>query len=285
MRTQIIQPPADTRVLLGLTASLQCKVSSDPSVPFNIDWYRESQATPITNSQRIGVQADGTLEIQAVRASDVGTYSCMVTSPGGNETRSARLSVIELPFAPTNVKAERIDTHMHRSINISWTAGFDGNSPILKFIIQRREVPELGKLNALYSSSIFIFRLLAHWLSHSVNIYIQLHAFRTQTQFLFVFIIFILHHLNRTKKNQTYLFRMTKLKEEFIGPIPDPLLNWITELSNVSANQRWILLRTLKAASVYQFRVSAVNSVGEGSPSDPSNVIRLPQEGKDFSSD
>lgn len=206
MRTQIIQPPADTRVLLGLTASLQCKVSSDPSVPFNIDWYRESQATPITNSQRIGVQADGTLEIQAVRASDVGTYSCMVTSPGGNETRSARLSVIELPFAPTNVKAERIDTHMHRSINISWTAGFDGNSPILKFIIQRREVPELGKLNALYSSSIFIFRLLAHWLSHSVNIYIQLHAFRTQTQFLFVFIIFILHHLNRTKKTKHIYF-------------------------------------------------------------------------------
>lgn len=169
MRTQIIQPPADTRVLLGLTASLQCKVSSDPSVPFNIDWYRESQSTPITNSQRIGVQADGTLELQAVRASDVGTYSCMVTSPGGNETRSARLSVIELPFAPTNVKAERIDTHMHRSINISWTAGFDGNSPILKFIIQRREVPELGKLNALYTFFVFVFRSLAYWLTYSIG--------------------------------------------------------------------------------------------------------------------
>lgn len=59
-------------------------------------------------------------------------------------------------------------------------------------------------------------------------------------------------------------------------------MNWITELSNVSANQRWILLRNLKAASVYQFRVSAVNSVGEGPPSEPSNVIRLPQEGKLF---
>lgn len=97
------------------------------------------------NSQRIGVQADGTLEIQAVRAADVGTYSCMVTSPGGNETRSAHLSVIELPFAPTNVKAERLDTSTHRAINVSWTAGFDGNSPVLKFIVQRREVPELGK--------------------------------------------------------------------------------------------------------------------------------------------
>lgn len=33
---------------------------------------------PITNGQRVGVQPDGTLEIQAVRASDVGVYSCMV---------------------------------------------------------------------------------------------------------------------------------------------------------------------------------------------------------------
>lgn len=81
VRTQIVQPPADTRVLLGLTASLQCKVSSDPSVPYNVDWYRDGQVTPIINSQRVGVQADGTLEIQAVRASDVGVYSCMVKFP------------------------------------------------------------------------------------------------------------------------------------------------------------------------------------------------------------
>lgn len=68
--------------------------------------------------------------------------------------------------------------------------------------------------------------------------------------------------------------------EEFLGPIPDPLLNWITELSNVSASQRWVLLTNLKAATVYQFRVSAVNRVGEGSPSEPSNIIELPQEGE-----
>ncbi|XP_041447890.1 protein sidekick isoform X6 [Drosophila obscura] len=209
VRTQIIQPPVDTIVLLGLTATLQCKVSSDPSVPYNIDWYREGQMAPISNSQRIGVQADGQLEIQAVRASDVGSYSCVVTSPGGNETRSARLSVIELPFPPSNVRVERLPEPQQRSINVSWTPGFDGNSPISKFIIQRREVSEL---------------------------------------------------------------------EKFVGPVPDPLLNWITELSNVSANQRWMLLENLKAATVYQFRVSAVNRVGEGSPSEPSNVVELPQE-------
>lgn len=58
----------------------------------------------------------------------------------------------------------------------------------------------------------------------------------------------------------------------------DPLLNWVTELSNVSANVNSILLTNLKAASSYQFRVSAVNSVGEGSASDASNIVQLPQE-------
>lgn len=145
VRTHIMQPPADTVVLLGHTASLQCKVSSDPNVPFNIDWFRVNSVQPIGNSQRIGVKPDGTLEIQAVRASDVGEYLCMVTSPGGNETRSAHLGVIELPFAPTNVRAEKIQMGKQRAVNVSWTPGFDGNSPILKFIIQRREVSELGK--------------------------------------------------------------------------------------------------------------------------------------------
>lgn len=68
-----------------------------------------NRTTPTTNGQlieknteRIEIKEDGTLEITAVRPSDVGSYACVVTSPGGNETRSARLSVIELPFAPTN---------------------------------------------------------------------------------------------------------------------------------------------------------------------------------------
>lgn len=52
----------------------------------------------------------------------------------------------------------------------------------------------------------------------------------------------------------------------------------MTILSNVSANVNWAILTNLKAACSYQFRVSAVNSVGEGPPSDVSNIIQLPQE-------
>lgn len=90
------------------------------------------------------VKDDGTLEISAVRASDVGQYMCMVSSLAGNETRTAKLSVVELPFAPSNVQARRMSEHNQRTVVISWTPGFDGNSPILKYIVQRREVSEIG---------------------------------------------------------------------------------------------------------------------------------------------
>ncbi|XP_017777837.1 PREDICTED: protein sidekick-like, partial [Nicrophorus vespilloides] len=42
VRTQIIHPPAPTRVLLGHTATLQCKVSSDPTVPYHLHWYHNN---------------------------------------------------------------------------------------------------------------------------------------------------------------------------------------------------------------------------------------------------
>ncbi|XP_013182226.1 PREDICTED: protein sidekick isoform X2 [Papilio xuthus] len=202
VRTQIIAPPVDTRVLLGHTATLQCRVSSDPNVKYNIDWFHNNQ--PMTAGSRVWITNEGALQVQAVRASDAGEYACVVTSPGGNHTRRALLSVIELPFAPTNVRALRLDA-TQRAVNVSWTPGFDGNSPVHKFIVQRRVVPEFG-------------------------------------------------------------------------PTPDPLLNWVTEPMNVSASQRWVLLTSLKAATSYQFRVSAVNTVGEGPPSDPTDVLTLPQE-------
>lgn len=67
----------------------------------------------------------------------------------GNETRTAKLSVVELPFAPSNVKAERLTGSNQRVINLTWTPGFDGNSPILKYIVQRREVSEIGKRKSI----------------------------------------------------------------------------------------------------------------------------------------
>ncbi|KAJ8687397.1 hypothetical protein QAD02_023191 [Eretmocerus hayati] len=146
VRTQIVQPPVDQSVLLSQTAEFKCEVSHDPSVKYDVAWFQNSQVINTRASSRVKMLSDGTLEISGVRASDVGEYTCSVVSPGGNETRSARLSVIELPFAPINVVAERLEHISPRAINVSWVPGFDGNSPIKSYNVQRREVPELGPL-------------------------------------------------------------------------------------------------------------------------------------------
>lgn len=88
-------------------------------------------------NSRIKVSADGTLEIGVVRAGDAGVYTCSVSSPGGNERRHAHLSILELPYPPNVAQAERVGP---RAVNVSWTVGFDGNSPILKYIVQKRQI-------------------------------------------------------------------------------------------------------------------------------------------------
>ncbi len=49
-------------------------------------------------------------------------------------------------------------------------------------------------------------------------------------------------------------------------------------MANISASTRSVLLSTLRSSAAYVFRVSAVNSVGEGPHSMPSDRVLLPQE-------
>ncbi|KAK8382212.1 hypothetical protein O3P69_015266 [Scylla paramamosain] len=204
VKTQISQPPVDTRVILGRVATLQCKVSHAPSVTVHVQWSHGNNIIQSEGNPRISVRSDGTLEIQEVRAADVGLYTCVVTSSGGNETRSAQLEVIELPYAPSSVKAVRAPL-IPKSVRVTWTPTFDGNSPIEKFIIQKREVP-------------------------------------------------------------------TEAAVQDLG------LKWVTVLTNVSAAATDAVIGDLRPSTGYQFRVSAVNNVGEGSSSQPSNIVILPQE-------
>jgi protein sidekick len=62
------------------------------------------------------------------------------------------------------------------------------------------------------------------------------------------------------------------------GPIPEDTFGWITALSNISSGSRSVVMDTMRSSAAYTFRVSSVNSVGEGPASLPSNRVVLPQE-------
>lgn len=201
VRTQIVQPPVDTRVILGSTAELQCRVSHDPSVPYRVRWsFGEVPAESL--SPRVRLAPDGTLRIEQARNTDIGTYTCTVLSPGGNDTRSASLHVIELPHPPTDVVASVEDT-LPKTVRVGWSPAFDGNSPLSRYVLQMRSL-----------SSVTV----------------------------------------------------------------DSLTPWVTARSNISADATSVLVPQLKPSVSYQFRVSAVNAVGEGAASEATPPVSVPPE-------
>lgn len=144
VRTQIIRPPQDQRIIKGSTATFYCGVSHDPNIQVTWKWTHQMLHTEtileITSDGRRNIAADGTLTINGINNIDIGSYTCHVTSTGGNDTKSVSLTVIELPQAPviTSVVLHPNDV---RAVIVRWNPGYDGNTAITKFSVQYKEVP------------------------------------------------------------------------------------------------------------------------------------------------
>lgn len=169
-----------------------------------------------------------------MRNTDVGLYTCRVESDGGNDKRSARLDVIELPHPPTNVMAElNVNGGL---VNVSWTPPFDGNSPIIKYIVQMRTVSSSGSVFGANGDAT---------------------------------------NENGVSNNGPGSVGSPSNDDELVYGVN----TWTTASMNISASQNFVLITNLRPATTYQFRVSAVNSVGEGQPSAPTNPpITLPAQ-------
>lgn len=142
-------------------------------------WEKSGSAVDVNASPRLRLDPDGTLHISQTWSGDIGTYTCRVTSVGGNDSRSAHLRVRSAPFpflsriyamsdgsssssAPpppsvllfTPVCAYRQLPHApenpiavlsaaeKRAINLTWAQAFDGNSPLIRYILEVSENSE-----------------------------------------------------------------------------------------------------------------------------------------------
>ena len=202
-RTQITQPPlTPTEAVKGSVASLQCGVSHDVNVNITWKWYQDN--VELTASDRITIEQDGTLKILGVFSEDNGLYKCEVISAGGNDSRTTTLKVIELPFQPVITSVSVPQTAL-KSANISFIPGSSGNTPIERFIFQKRMV--------------------------------------------------------------------TFYPEK--GLIMGPEEGWETYPQDVLPAAHFFVMPNLRPARYFQFRVSSVNKLGEGPPSDAKPVVPL----------
>uniref|UniRef100_A0A3B1IV52 Sidekick cell adhesion molecule 2 n=1 Tax=Astyanax mexicanus TaxID=7994 RepID=A0A3B1IV52_ASTMX len=137
-RTRITTPPQDQSVIKGTKATLTCGVTHDPSVSVRFVWEKDGQVMNPKSSPRLRLDGNGTLHISQTWSGDIGTYTCRVTSVGGNDSRSAHLRVRQLPHAPENPSAVLSSTEK-RSINLTWAKPFDGNSPLIRYMLEVSE--------------------------------------------------------------------------------------------------------------------------------------------------
>uniref|UniRef100_A0A672KH47 Protein sidekick-1-like n=1 Tax=Sinocyclocheilus grahami TaxID=75366 RepID=A0A672KH47_SINGR len=140
-RTFISTPPEDQRVIKGTTAVLNCGAIHDPRVTSLIllryAWKKGTKPLSVSTGGRVSVK-EGSLHISQTWSGDIGDYTCRVISPAGNDSKTARLEVIELPHSPRNLQVALNETDS-RTVLLSWVRPFDGNSPLLRYIIELSE--------------------------------------------------------------------------------------------------------------------------------------------------
>uniref|UniRef100_A0A672KAV3 Protein sidekick-1-like n=1 Tax=Sinocyclocheilus grahami TaxID=75366 RepID=A0A672KAV3_SINGR len=136
-RTFISTPPEDQRVIKGTTAVLNCGAIHDPRVTVRYAWKKGTKPLSVSTGGRVSVK-EGSLHISQTWSGDIGDYTCRVISPAGNDSKTARLEVIELPHSPRNLQVALNETDS-RTVLLSWVRPFDGNSPLLRYIIELSE--------------------------------------------------------------------------------------------------------------------------------------------------
>ncbi|XP_064251606.1 protein sidekick-2 isoform X2 [Passer domesticus] len=137
-RTRITDPPQDQSVIKGTKAVMSCGVTHDPSVDVRYVWEKDGAPLGPESGPRVRLDEMGTLHISQTWSGDIGTYTCKVISAGGNDSRSAHLRVRQLPHAPESPVAA-LSPQEKRAINLTWAKPFDGNSPLLRYVVEVSE--------------------------------------------------------------------------------------------------------------------------------------------------
>ncbi|XP_056317966.1 protein sidekick-1 [Danio aesculapii] len=135
-RTFISTPPEDQRVIKGTTAVLHCAATHDPRVTVRYSWKKGTKPLSVSTGGRVSMK-EGSLQISQTWSGDIGDYTCRVISPAGNDSKSARLEVIT-SHSPRNLQVALNETDS-RTVLLSWVRPFDGNSPLLHYIIELSE--------------------------------------------------------------------------------------------------------------------------------------------------
>ncbi|XP_049521428.1 Down syndrome cell adhesion molecule-like protein Dscam2 [Dermacentor silvarum] len=119
----------------GQDTVLRCEAAGDPDM--TITWEKDKHPLDLTAEKRYTLLSDSsvgkmtsTLTIKSAERRDGALYTCIVRNPYGSDETNIQLLVQEAPSSPADVRAMKISS---RTIEITWSPSYNGNSPIRKY--------------------------------------------------------------------------------------------------------------------------------------------------------
>nr|XP_046910785.1 Down syndrome cell adhesion molecule homolog isoform X4 [Dermatophagoides farinae] len=164
---------------------MKCNATGDR--PITIRWTKDGikldrlshhyEMTDFSTSQ--GVISE--LSIRPVQKSDGAIYKCDAENEHGRDDRTIKLSVVEEPSSPVNVKINEV---WSRSASVSWRHPQNGNSPVTRYLIhywRRQSAPHrLHEVNVSSSQTSYLIKNLNPGLSYELSVIAENEVGRSQ---------------------------------------------------------------------------------------------------------
>ncbi|KAG6449961.1 hypothetical protein O3G_MSEX006309 [Manduca sexta] len=130
---------ANVTAKLGDTVRLACVARGDS--PLSTAWSHSGRALP-NSDYRMSISETRSSEglrsemvIERADRRDSGVYRCQASNPYGRSDHFVHLAVQEPPEPPANF---RVLETTSRSVKLQWRRPYDGNSPVLGYVVQYR---------------------------------------------------------------------------------------------------------------------------------------------------
>nr|XP_037276464.1 Down syndrome cell adhesion molecule-like protein Dscam2 [Rhipicephalus microplus] len=124
----------------GDSATLECRARGDPSI--DISWTRDGRRFDPAQEPRYAVEkktgsswSESVLRITSADRRDSSLFGCRAENAYGADDASFRLIIQEPPDKVSGLEPTHISS---RTVTLSWSAPYSGNSPLLKYLLEHR---------------------------------------------------------------------------------------------------------------------------------------------------
>ncbi|XP_055947649.1 cell adhesion molecule Dscam2-like isoform X2 [Argiope bruennichi] len=122
----------------GKDAELKCEAEGE--LPIRFEWEKDKQHLDPQSMKRLSAvkesgpqSAVSKLHVKSASRSDSALYTCTASNEFGTDQTNIQLVVQEPPSPPVELSVKEKSS---RSVTLSWSPTFSGNSPVTKYIIQ-----------------------------------------------------------------------------------------------------------------------------------------------------